>query len=843
MRIEKTNLPADGITYPGTTGAEPLGMPIGGIGTSTFEIGRDGAFKNNRLQNGWTTSLPQRPKGIDDGSFISVCVSRENGQGIGRIMQLDAPGGLPGLPGLKYTGRFPFVDLDYDDPQFPAAVRLEVFSPFIPLNSDDSSLPIAFFTVKIHNPGDKPIRAGAAMSWVNDIVYENYFRGWAAIGNRNEIAGHGGAPAVRMTTLDDALAGSEYLLAGIKQKGVRWQAVADWRPQAPGRVIGRNLMVDAGDTRAMPGFQPLHAWRTFLERGRLPPESRYDDGLGRFSQHKPIGAVAGTVTVAPGATREIPFALSWFFPHHYDRISTGRMFLGHRYAVRFPGGAVEVLRHAAPRRAELRERSQSWRRQFADCTLPPALRAMLLENLYLLPRLTWWLADDTFYMFESIDCPRVTATILNRYYAAVMAALFPDLHARLLRGVAAAQLPSGEIPSTLGINSIRRREYRIFNSGDAAIFPLAVAWQARWNNDQAFAAEMYPILKKTLQWAVRELDGNGDGIPDVHGLDQGWDDFTMFGCVAYIADQWLAALKAGEALARRLGDARFAGWCRQRSAKASSFVENTLWNGKYYNLSADPLTGEASKICFTDQFTYGTVAARMLDLPDIHPAERVRAALESIWKMNIQPAKFIGRAASNPDGTPANRPGNDARKSGPSQSNCFSPVMIVPLACAAMQHGMFDQALALLDEMAGTLIHRLRDPWSARLMFDSRDGKWFYGMHYSDCLIGWDLLYVMLGLTLDAPAASMTFRPPRLPARLPVFGKLFTGVATIGETGMDLHNSSERPALFRKITVNAPDGRQIAAENLSIQPGGVWKSDWGEKQLKNNKNHARRISK
>lgn len=41
-------------------------------------------------------------------------------------------------------------------------------------------------------------------------------------------------------------------------------------------------------------------------------------------------------------------------------------------------------------------------------------------------------------LFESIDCPRVTATILNRYYAAVMAALFPDLHARLLRGVAAA---------------------------------------------------------------------------------------------------------------------------------------------------------------------------------------------------------------------------------------------------------------------------------------------------------------------------------------------------------------------------------------------------------------------
>ena len=39
-----------GIRYEGATDA-PLGMALGGLGTSTLEIGRDGSFQNVRLQN------------------------------------------------------------------------------------------------------------------------------------------------------------------------------------------------------------------------------------------------------------------------------------------------------------------------------------------------------------------------------------------------------------------------------------------------------------------------------------------------------------------------------------------------------------------------------------------------------------------------------------------------------------------------------------------------------------------------------------------------------------------------------------------------------------------------
>lgn len=228
----------------------------------------------------------------------------------------------------------------------------------------------------------------------------------------------------------------------------------------------------------------------------------------------------------------------------------------------------------------------------------------MAEILYLLPRLSWWLADGTFVLHESIDCPRIHPTLLDIYTAPVMAALFPELHARSLRTIAAGQLANGEIPSTLGVSSVQQHEYRLFNSGDASVFPIVTAWEILWGGDPEFAREMYPVLKKVLRWGERELDADRDGVVDVHGIDQGWDTFPMYGAAAYIADQWIAALLAGETLARRSGDAEFAAWCAAIRRKASATAENLLWNGNYYDLAHDPAGGTKSNICFADQFTY-----------------------------------------------------------------------------------------------------------------------------------------------------------------------------------------------------------------------------------------------
>jgi uncharacterized protein (DUF608 family) len=787
--------PPHGIAYEGALGA-PLGMALGGLGTSTLEIGRDGAFQNVRVQNDWSEPIPPTPAG----TFLAVHARTKSGKKAGRLLQLAAPEGLDPVAALTYRGRFPAVEIAYRDPGLPCHVTLEAFSPFVPHDAAASSLPLVFFTFRLRNPGPEPITAAVAISWVNDIAAETQRGGWPSAGNQNSTLA-GSQPAVLLGTRMAELAGSEYLLACLPAEGVRYHAVADWWRRPAGRWLGPN--VKTADQQA------IVAWRRFLDEGILPAESGHDDGLGRFSPHRPVAAVAGEVDLAPGAEREVRMALAWYFPYHWDRRTTkAKILLGHQYAVRFPKGARDVAAWAFPQRDTLRRRSLAWRSLIEESSLPPKCRALATEILYLLPRLSWWLADGRFVLHESINCPRIHPTLLDIYTAPVMAALFPELHASSLRTIAACQLANGEIPSTLGVWSVHQHEYRVFNPGDASVFPIVAAWEILWGGDAEFARQIYPVVKKVLQWGERELDADRDGIVDVHGIDQGWDTFPMHGAAAYIADQWIAALLAGETLARRFDDAPFAAWCAAIRKKASATTENLLWNGKYYDLAHDPLAGTRSDICFADQFTYGTVAAGILGLGDVHPRERVRRSLETIWLLNVRPCQFVCRMGSNADGTPADSSVHQRQKGAASQSNCFTPVSTAPLAAAAIQHGMIGEGLTLVEATADVILNRVKGPWSGELLFDSRNGRCFYGLHYSDCLILWDVMYALLGAQVDASQHRLCLAPPRVPVKIPLFGRLYTGQVEFTPSGrsveLRLTNFADSPTSLRTLTVRLP---------------------------------------
>ena len=55
-----------------------------------------------------------------------------------------------GFPDVSFRGEYPIGTVEYRADGFPATVTLEAFSPFIPLNVADSSLPatVMHFTVK-----------------------------------------------------------------------------------------------------------------------------------------------------------------------------------------------------------------------------------------------------------------------------------------------------------------------------------------------------------------------------------------------------------------------------------------------------------------------------------------------------------------------------------------------------------------------------------------------------------------------------------------------------------------------------------------------------------------------
>ena len=60
---------------------------------------------------------------------------------------------------VSFIGEYPIGYVSYSDPAFPVSVTLEAFSPFIPLNLEDSSLPATVLEFTLKNTGAAEIEA------------------------------------------------------------------------------------------------------------------------------------------------------------------------------------------------------------------------------------------------------------------------------------------------------------------------------------------------------------------------------------------------------------------------------------------------------------------------------------------------------------------------------------------------------------------------------------------------------------------------------------------------------------------------------------------------------------
>lgn len=72
------------------------------------------------------------------------------------------PGSILGLPrfsGASFHAEFPFAHVNLTDPSMPVAVKITGWSPFIPGNEDDSSLPVAALEYTFTNTGRSKVEA------------------------------------------------------------------------------------------------------------------------------------------------------------------------------------------------------------------------------------------------------------------------------------------------------------------------------------------------------------------------------------------------------------------------------------------------------------------------------------------------------------------------------------------------------------------------------------------------------------------------------------------------------------------------------------------------------------
>ncbi len=134
-------------------------------------------------------------------------------------------------------------------------------------------------------------------------------------------------------------------------------------------------------------------------------------------------------------------------------------------------------------------------------------------------------------------------------------------------------------------------------------------------------------------------------------------DAAWYGKISFTSSLYLAALKAGEAMAREMGDDDFAKRCSGIAAAGARAILE-LHNGEYFIQVEDPAHKDKIGVgpgCYTDQ-VFGRTWAHWVNAGRLFDRDKQLSALRSLWKYNFVPdvGPFLnaftrGRWSGGPD--------------------------------------------------------------------------------------------------------------------------------------------------------------------------------------------------
>jgi len=146
-----------------------INFPLGGIGSGCIALNGRGALVDwsifGKPNLGWRPELSFFgiwAKAGDDAPVFRVLEGEQAPPyGWGGEAQGSGPLAMVGLPHMRtavFEGRFPFATVTLSDPGMPLEATIEGWSPFIPGNERESSLPVACLNITLRNVSGKAVK-------------------------------------------------------------------------------------------------------------------------------------------------------------------------------------------------------------------------------------------------------------------------------------------------------------------------------------------------------------------------------------------------------------------------------------------------------------------------------------------------------------------------------------------------------------------------------------------------------------------------------------------------------------------------------------------------------------
>ena len=753
-----------------------IAFPLGGIGTGTVSLGGYGNFRDweifNRPNKGGVLPLTFVALRLEGGGLKAPMIrvlERQphppfpGGHGLPRETAL----GLPRFRHAVFTGAYPFAHLALSDPAVPVGVELEAFNPMIPLETDDSSLPVAILTYRFRSRTSAPLRCAVAFSTINPVGYDGVSRltGRRApfFGqNRNELRREGGLAGIFMSSdkyhPDSVRYGSMALVTDHPDLSwrMRWEHGRWW--------------------------DEFHNWwDEFLEKARFPnldaPPSA--DGETEYA------TLAAHFELAAGATKDVTFVLSWYFPNTElywtnELEHRGRPLRNH-YGTRWPS-AWEPAAYVFRNLRSLRERSLRYRDLLWNSSLPETVKDAVSSQASILRTNTVMVMENKLVLaFEGCNdnsgcCPMNCTHVYN--YEQTMAHLYPELERSMRETDFLVNMrPDGSMSFRTPV-PLRPGGNKMFPAADGQMgCILKVYREWRLSGDDAWLRKLWPEVKRALEYAWTQWDADRDGV--MEGEQHNTYDIEFYGPNSMVGTLYLGALEAAARMARHLGDEDAARRYSELRQKGSKLLDQLLWNGEYYIQKVDEKEPKASRYqygegCLSDQLL-GQWFAEVVDLGKLLPAEHIRSALSAIYRYNFR--KDFSDFANVQRVYAINDEHGLLVCTWPRGKRPALPLVYsdevwtgieYQVAAHLIYEGMVKEGLAIVEAVRRRYDGVRRNPWN----------EVECGHHYARAMSSWSLLTALSGFAFSAPDKEMRFRP-RL--RGPEFRALYSAGVAWGE--------------------------------------------------------------
>ncbi len=341
------------------------------------------------------------------------------------------------------------------------------------------------------------------------------------------------------------------------------------------------------------------------------------------------GALTRKLTLAAGETATVTFVVAWHFPN----IKLGGMgnYEGRWYGKKF-SNALAVAEYLATNFERLSSETRLWRDTWYDSTLPYWFLDRTFLNTSILATNTCYLfGNGRFYAWEGVGCCAGTCTHVW-HYAQAAARVFPQIE-RTLREMTDYGVAFEEKTGRIRFRGEHNDHWAVDGQSGSI---LRTYREHQMSADKQFLGRVWPKTKKALEFLISK-DVNADGIidgPQHNTLDADW-----YGQVAWLSGMYVAALRAGEEMAKEMGDESFARQCREIFEKGRGNIDGKLFNGEYYVHVGDKARAKTVGSydgCEIDQ-VLGQSWSWQVGLGRILDESKTKTALKSLWRYNFTP--------------------------------------------------------------------------------------------------------------------------------------------------------------------------------------------------------------